>query len=124
MVNKPLIRPCFLVGVALGGAARIPLIYIYICCVYTALLPTSRAIRFGQCQLTCSPSIVSLDSNSLCAISLTPAGPGVGSGIDESGTRSTSVIAKTLPTKISFHTLKGFFLKLPLPLDSNLLSNV
>ena len=36
MVNKPLIRPCFLVGVALGGAARIPLIYIYIymLCVY------------------------------------------------------------------------------------------
>ena len=26
MVNKPLIRPCFLGGVALGGAARIPLI--------------------------------------------------------------------------------------------------
>ncbi len=26
MVNKPLIRPYFLVGVALGGAARIPLI--------------------------------------------------------------------------------------------------
>ena len=27
MVNKPLIRPYLLGGVALGGAARIPLIY-------------------------------------------------------------------------------------------------
>ena len=27
MVNKPLIRPYFFGGVALGGAARIPLIY-------------------------------------------------------------------------------------------------
>ena len=26
MVNKPLIRPCFLGGVALGGVARIPMI--------------------------------------------------------------------------------------------------
>ena len=29
MVNKPLIRPYFLVGVALGGVARIPMTILY-----------------------------------------------------------------------------------------------
>ena len=28
MVNKPLIRPCFLGGVALGGVARIPMNFV------------------------------------------------------------------------------------------------
>ena len=46
-------------------------------------------------QLTCTPSIVSLDSNSLCAISLTPAGPESADfrESDESGSRSVPLAA-------------------------------
>ena len=56
MVNKPLIRPYFLGGVALGGAARIPLIVLFVLrgallllWICPLCLPRTSTIEYDSC---------------------------------------------------------------------------